>query len=1032
MSAEEQEGVVAQPVKTFEFVNTAPPPDMKQRGLIFDSLSKIVGFQGGPRRRGGGKSGDNRGTYIATWGAGYHGQLGRKFVRGQKKYSAVPLQLDLECVVRQVTCGGLHTAIVTEMGDVYTWGDGRKGQLGHRDSDPSMKQTPRLVDTLDSVFVTQVACGGMHTVAVTDQGFMYSWGWGKYGQTGHGDRNETKVPKKIENSAAKGIVAVAAGNKHTVALTNKGVALSFGCSDHGQTGLGNPAETELRDIINPTVVETLQEQNVNVKSIACGSIHSCFVSDQGEVYLCGFGEFFHPNESQHFFYTPVKIDMPEPIKQVACGQSHNIALSESGNVYSWGSGDYGQLGYGIFGNLSTPRLILEDKQIASVASGRYHSLALSHQGVLYSWGCGENGQLGQNSDDNIPLPTVVQAILGSVVGMIACGEHHTAVLSSAPWTRQSDDLQEWNLANRAEHEMKQKLLKKTHRGLTKKDLQKVKEDIQKWQEDHDKKKAQTATEDEDELNRGIRAVEFDGTLTQDELNRMDERVRTMKLPSVTEKGDAADAQDEDARTNTRFPKVVKKKPVPSKSTKTALSEPVEADARAADIPSQAVTRTAFLKETAQMVRRMKAVVQDKGESQTNKALQQMVRLLVDLRKEYDQLSNIARNKAKIYDDMRKEYDTMLNNANAADAANNEEDEKLKDFQMQLQTVTIKIAETSENRKNYELNIAHLKEEDFEHFNQLKALRKQNHDNNNFFKKMNELKQQALEEKEKAETELAEFKNEIQSYQRFVNDQLIQFEQILDIVRTQNEQQEESKAVRNEKSQAKINHRIKKLEGEVEVAEKEANGLTQKLTAYDLKLRHFEDNFQKITAATGLTNPDAIVNKFFFPGEIRELLQTEIEDKQKRKEELLAEEENANRELVTVRGAFKEHTWCDVDRLSDRDRKGGVEETRRKAELDQSNGRLAYVQEGLLSIYKQLAAKQQMEDMNLDATSLWSPEQSQDFCNKIVPSFDSLLVTEQDYKTKLEARRKQAAEEKAAAAAKRKKAEEDATKDEDEA
>ena len=66
---------------------------MKQRKLIFDSLSKIVDFA--KRGQRGGK-GQSRGTYVFTWGAGYHGQLGRKFERGTKKYSAVPRPVALE------------------------------------------------------------------------------------------------------------------------------------------------------------------------------------------------------------------------------------------------------------------------------------------------------------------------------------------------------------------------------------------------------------------------------------------------------------------------------------------------------------------------------------------------------------------------------------------------------------------------------------------------------------------------------------------------------------------------------------------------------------------------------------------------------------------------------------------------------------------------------------------------------------------------------------------------------------------------
>lgn len=122
---------------------------MQQRRLLFDSLTKFIQddsyLDTKIVKKGDNKSEDpakqgNRGTYVFSWGAGYHGQLGRRFARGEKKYAAIPMMIkDLDIVIRQVSCGGLHSAFVSEYGRVYTWGDGRSGQLGHTD-DPSVKQ----------------------------------------------------------------------------------------------------------------------------------------------------------------------------------------------------------------------------------------------------------------------------------------------------------------------------------------------------------------------------------------------------------------------------------------------------------------------------------------------------------------------------------------------------------------------------------------------------------------------------------------------------------------------------------------------------------------------------------------------------------------------------------------------------------------------------------------------------------------------------------------------------------------------------
>ena len=75
---------------------TGPPPDMHRRALIFDSLREISRLKKTRRDWGGSQPGSTRGTYIFTCGAGYHGQLGRRFGRGEKKYNACPRMVELK------------------------------------------------------------------------------------------------------------------------------------------------------------------------------------------------------------------------------------------------------------------------------------------------------------------------------------------------------------------------------------------------------------------------------------------------------------------------------------------------------------------------------------------------------------------------------------------------------------------------------------------------------------------------------------------------------------------------------------------------------------------------------------------------------------------------------------------------------------------------------------------------------------------------------------------------------------------------
>ncbi|KAK2166720.1 hypothetical protein LSH36_36g04006 [Paralvinella palmiformis] len=105
-----------------------------------------------------------------------------------------------------------------DLGDLYIWGWNESGQLGftskltkneqHTTGDYSKLEEyvniltdPRIVD-LDSsseITVSKVSCGSRHTAAVTETGLLYTWGWNKYGQLGHGDTRSRDKPMPVKH-----------------------------------------------------------------------------------------------------------------------------------------------------------------------------------------------------------------------------------------------------------------------------------------------------------------------------------------------------------------------------------------------------------------------------------------------------------------------------------------------------------------------------------------------------------------------------------------------------------------------------------------------------------------------------------------------------------------------------------------------------------------------------------------------------------------------------------------------------------------
>lgn len=171
---------------------------------------------------------------LYTWGDGTHsfGLLGH----GNDLSHWIPKRVNgpLEGIrVASVACGLWHTALVTSSGQLFTFGDGTFGVLGHNDT--RSFYLPRVVESLKGLKTVRAACGVWHTAAVVDvavgnssasslgfSGKLYTWGDGDKGRLGHGDIEQQLVPTCVAALVDHNFRQVACGNSLTVALTTSG------------------------------------------------------------------------------------------------------------------------------------------------------------------------------------------------------------------------------------------------------------------------------------------------------------------------------------------------------------------------------------------------------------------------------------------------------------------------------------------------------------------------------------------------------------------------------------------------------------------------------------------------------------------------------------------------------------------------------------------------------------------------------------------------------------------------------------------
>ncbi|XP_066509713.1 trichohyalin-like [Hoplias malabaricus] len=200
---------------------------------------------------------------LFVWGDNSEGQIGL----GKEAGTATPLELSVGRRVTWVSCGYYHSAYITVDGALFTFGERDSGKLGLSTTQLPNHKVPQQVQGITER-VLQVACGGGHTVALTEN-CLYSFGLGQFGQLGHGTFIfESRLPRVVEHFRKGRVKHIACGENHTSVLTDSGLLYTFGDGRHGKLGLG---EENFTNQFKPTLCP--QFLKYNVQSVACGGCH---------------------------------------------------------------------------------------------------------------------------------------------------------------------------------------------------------------------------------------------------------------------------------------------------------------------------------------------------------------------------------------------------------------------------------------------------------------------------------------------------------------------------------------------------------------------------------------------------------------------------------------------------------------------------------------------------------------------------------------------------------------------------------------
>lgn len=276
---------------------------------------------------------------VFTWGSNSFGQLG---VSGILK-SSNPVEVfigeiepntekHIPCPVRQVAAGLRHCIILTENNEVFTWGAGRKGQLGFLDSRKCLTKSEKPMKLSSLKDMVQVIAGAFHSGSLAASGSIYIWGCNKYGQSTKTEPKTVPLPTEIPASnfplfTSDFIKEIHSGWSHLLVLTEKRQLISWGRCDYGQLGrhLHQNSDRENYDE-KPQIIDLFDQ---SVRKVFCGAEHNVAIVDDGKLICWGWNEHgMCGNGDEINQLIPVNCSIPDifHVLDVGCGTGHTFAI----------------------------------------------------------------------------------------------------------------------------------------------------------------------------------------------------------------------------------------------------------------------------------------------------------------------------------------------------------------------------------------------------------------------------------------------------------------------------------------------------------------------------------------------------------------------------------------------------------------------------------------------------------------------------------------------------------------------------------
>ncbi len=319
-----------------------------------------------------------------------------------------------------------HSVALRNDGTVFTWGSNADGQLGLGLT--SNQPTPARIDGFRDVLA--LSAGASHVVALKRDGTVWAWGSNQAGKLGNG-QSEGNSAKPVQVSGLAGVIAVAAGPNHTLALKSDGSVWAWGQNLNGELGGGQPSATvpfsaapvQVAGLAGISAIYT----NLDGRNLALAADGSAWVWGKRYVSSAGvtvtpvkdaalsgikglyptlYGDYLVKQDGSLWYRGVQESDSAwratsiKNIVQVASDASARYFLKNDGTVWRGAA----------TGEPTSLEQVAGLAGITQLAGGQHHMLALKGDGSAWAWGSNEYGEIGDGSSVARSAPVAVRNV----------------------------------------------------------------------------------------------------------------------------------------------------------------------------------------------------------------------------------------------------------------------------------------------------------------------------------------------------------------------------------------------------------------------------------------------------------------------------------------------------------------------------------------------------------------------------------------------------------------------------------------------